>query len=118
MFTRRERYGRDDGRDQGRDKGRDKGRDETATFLYLKAFREIDGRDKGFFEILCSFLISKATYYEISAIAFPINGSYYSHLGNEMFPGWELNIPTLGICTRFLSPCACVSIKSGVTIEL
>ena len=97
MFTRRERYGRDDGRDQGRDDGRDKGRDETATFLYLKAFREIDGRDKGFFEILCSFLISKATYYEISAIAFPINGSYYSHLGNEMFPHWELNIPSLRI---------------------
>ena len=77
MFTRRERYGRDDGRDQGRDQGRD----EITTFLYLKAFREIDGRDKGFFEILCSFLISKATYYEISAIAFPLMAVIIPTLG-------------------------------------
>ena len=35
--------------------GRDQGRDETATFLYLKAFREINGRDEGFFEISLLF---------------------------------------------------------------
>ena len=32
-----------------RDDGRDEGRDETTTFLYLKAFRVVDGRDEAFF---------------------------------------------------------------------
>ena len=27
----------------------------------------------------------------------PITGRTYSHVGNEMFPAWEPNIPILGI---------------------
>lgn len=51
MFARRERYGRDDGRDQGRYK--------TATFLCLRAFREIDGRDGGFLKYLLFLLVNR-----------------------------------------------------------
>jgi hypothetical protein len=29
-----------------------------------------------------------------------MKGNNYSRLGNEMFPAWEYNIPTLGINTE------------------
>jgi hypothetical protein len=47
--------GRDDGSGEGRDMGGMTGEIKMPEPLYLKAFREIDGRDETFFEKLCNY---------------------------------------------------------------
>jgi hypothetical protein len=43
-----------------------------------------------------SYSLTIASYTEIGH-HFSIKDMNYSHLGNEMFPHWEQNIPSLGI---------------------
>ena len=96
--------GRDDGSGEGRDMGGMTGEIKMSEPLYLKAFREIDGRDEAFFEKLCNYSWSEASYFEISPSSWqftasnsssrsfqiiPTLGTHYSHRGNITFPAWD-----------------------------
>ena len=70
-------YGRDDGRDQGRD--------EITTFLYLKAFQAMDGRDEGFFENSIIFIRNRQAHlkpFDLICLMIPTLGMVCSHTGN------------------------------------
>ena len=45
----------------------------------------------------CKMFAWKNKSHTLINLQIPISGTKYSHVGNEMFPNWESNIPKLGI---------------------